>query len=79
MQIATIVPIERAEALHQGGGARLPQRVVWASHEHAEAAHPVALLRAHGDRHSDRQPTEKSDEMPSLHRITSSARAISRT
>src|SRR5205814_8084929 len=39
----------------------------------------TALLRAHGDRHCDRQPTEKSDEMPSLHRIASSARALSRT
>ena len=44
-QIPTIVPIERAEPLHQGGGALLPHKVVWASQEHAEAAHPVARLR----------------------------------
>jgi hypothetical protein len=39
----------------------------------------TALLGAHGDRHRERQPTEKSDEMPSLHQIASSARPISRT
>jgi hypothetical protein len=54
-QIAAIVPIERVEALHQGGGARLPQRVVWPSHEHAEAARPVAMLSVGRERNRDRR------------------------
>jgi hypothetical protein len=79
MQIATIVPIERAEALHQGGGARLPQRVVWASHEHAEAAHPIARLRAGGEWPSYHRATNELDEIAPSHSITSSARETRRT
>jgi len=44
-----LVPIERAEPLQEGGGERLGNRVVFASHEHAEASQPVALLRLHSD------------------------------
>jgi hypothetical protein len=45
MRIAALVPIERAEPLQEGGGERLGNRVVFASHEHAQASQGITLGR----------------------------------
>src|SRR5262249_36135082 len=62
-QIAPLLPAERAEPLDQGGGVRMPHGVIWRSHQHAEAAHPVALLRARRERPGGRRAAEQRDEL----------------
>src|SRR5262249_47496401 len=75
-QIAPLLPAERAEPLDQGGGVRMPHGVIWRSHQHAEAAHPVALLRARRERPRSRSAADERDELAPLHHsITSSASA----
>src|SRR5262245_15341402 len=54
--------------------------LVWigrvAQHQHADAPHPLALLRARRERPSRRRPAEQRDELAAPdHSITSSARA----
>src|SRR5262249_26240070 len=44
------------------------------AHQHADAPHPLALLRARRERPASRT-AEQGDERASLHSITSSARA----
>ena len=46
-------------------------------HEHADAPHPLALLRARRERPRRRRAAEQRDELAPLHSITSSARASS--
>ena len=43
--------------------------------EHADAPHPLALLRARRERPRGRRAAEQRDELAPLHSITSSARA----
>src|SRR6516164_10008685 len=76
-QITPFLPAERAEPLHQGGGIRMPHGVIWRSHQHAEAAHPVALLRTRRERPSGCRAAEQRDQLATLHSITSSAVASS--
>src|SRR5262249_18004164 len=45
------------------------------THEHADAPHALALLRARRERPSRRRAAEQRDERAPLHSITSSARA----
>ena len=55
--------------------AGLEDRIVWScGQQHAYAAHPLALLRAHRQR-PRRRAGNKRDELAPLHSITSSARA----
>src|SRR5215471_6763988 len=42
-------------------------------HQHADAPHPLALLRARRERPRRRRAAEQRDEPPALHSITSSA------
>ena len=59
--------------------ARLPEFKEAADnvrHKHANASHPLALLRARRER-PRRRAAEKRDELAPLHSITSSARASS--
>src|SRR6516165_8613384 len=44
-------------------------------HEHADAPHPLDLLRARRERPRHRRTAEKRDELAPVHSITSSARA----
>ena len=46
-------------------------------HEHADAPHPLALLRPRRDRPRRRRAAEQRDELAPFHSITSSARASS--
>ena len=46
-------------------------------HEHADAPHPLGLLRARRERPRRRRTAEQRDELAPLHSITSSARASS--
>ena len=57
-------------ACHSGSSAAC-------AHEHADAPHPLALLRARRERPRSRRAAEQRDELAPLHSITSSARASS--
>src|SRR5262249_16851449 len=68
------------QPLHERGETRLPSPVFRTEvHEHTDAAHALALLRARRERPSNRSATEKCDELAALqcrdHSITSSARS----
>src|SRR4030095_6311537 len=63
-----------AERCHAVLTLRIVGRV---RHEHADAPHPLALLRARRQRPRDRRAAEQRDELAPLHSITSSARASS--
>src|SRR5262249_22829078 len=76
-QITALLPAERTEPLHQGGGIRIPHGVVWRSHQHADASHALALLRARRERPRNGCAAEQRDEVSPVHSITSSARASS--
>src|SRR6516164_6801085 len=74
--IAALCPAELLKSLPQSRDAGLPYRIVrgeW--HDHADAPHPFALLRARRERPGDRCAAEKRDELAPRHSITSSARA----
>src|SRR5262249_8177814 len=45
------------------------------AHEHADAPHPLGLLRARRERPRSRRAAEQRDEPAPLHSITSSARS----
>src|SRR5207244_8241888 len=73
--IAALRPAQLRELLQEGGEARLKFRVVGAGrHEHANASHPLGLLRARRARPSYCRAAEKRDELAADHSITSSAR-----
>src|SRR5262249_23724268 len=74
-QVAAVAPAQLLEGLHQRREAGLSFRIVrWQIHEHADAPHPLALLRARRER-PRRRAAEQRAELPALHSITSSASA----
>ncbi len=81
MSIRTLRPIGPAQLLQplqERRDAGLTFRIVrGAGHEHADAPHPLALLRARRERPRRRRAAEQRDELAPLHSITSSARASS--
>src|SRR5262249_5578214 len=55
---------------------RLPCRIGRrAIHQHADAPHPLRMLRTSSERPRSRRAAEQHDELAALHSITSSARA----
>src|SRR5262249_21507078 len=77
--ITAIGPARLRQRLCERQEAGLSCRIVCSHvHEHADAPHAVALLRAYRERPGDRRAAEKRDELPAHHHsITSSARASS--
>jgi hypothetical protein len=75
--VAAIRPTQIRKRLRKRRDARLIHGIVFvARYEHADAPHPLALLRARRERPRDRRASEERDEFaPSNHSITSSARA----
>ena len=72
-----IGPAQLLQPLREHRDAGLPFRIVRGQrHEHADAPHPLALLRARRER-PRRRAAEERDELAALHSITSSARASS--
>jgi ELWxxDGT repeat protein len=74
--VAAVDPAQLLQRLQECRVAGLPLRIVdgAAAAEHADASHPLRLLRARHHR-SRRRAAEKSDEIASSHSMTSSARA----
>src|SRR5262252_6327072 len=74
-EVSAVGPASFLQALDEGVAAGLPFRIVrsQAAHEHADAPHPLALLRARRERPCGRRPAEQRDECAALHSITSSA------
>src|SRR3979490_2012723 len=76
--IAGAEPGETFEALPEPGKARLHFRIVlYTAYQDANAARAVRLLRARRERPCGSSATDKGDEFPALHSITSSAMASS--
>jgi len=56
------------QALQKCGDAPLPFRIVRGQvHQHADAAHALALLRPRGERPRDRRAAEQGDELAPSH------------
>src|SRR5262249_16870457 len=76
---ATLHPPELRECLQECRDEKLSFPVAfWISHQHADAPHPLALLRARRQRQRGCCAADQRDELaPFHHSITSSARASS--
>src|SRR5262249_11684795 len=77
--IAPVGPVRLRQRLSERQKAGLSRRIVRGCvHEHADAPHPLALLRARLERPRCRRAAEQRYELaPAHHSITSSARASS--
>src|SRR5262245_18183453 len=77
LRVLAYGPAQLRERLREGRVADLPFRIVRGQvRKHADAPHPLCLLRAR--RHwPRRRPAEQRDELAALHSITSSAVASS--
>src|SRR5437660_546816 len=74
LQVAADDPAQLLQPLHKRCTASPHLGVVRARvREHADAPHPLALLRARDERPSRRRAAEQRDERASPHSITSSA------
>jgi hypothetical protein len=70
--IAALRPPELLEPLQERGDADLSFPVALGiPHHHADAPHPLGLLRARRERPCDDRAANKRDEFASFHRITS--------
>src|SRR5262249_30795623 len=75
-RVAAVGPTKLLQALRESGEPGLTFRIIGGEiHEHADAPHRLALLRARRERPRRRCAAEQRDEAASLHSITSSARA----
>src|SRR5262245_38365969 len=77
-QIAALEPAQFLETLQERSMANQSLGIILGEiREHADAPHPLALLRARHERPRGRRAAERQDERAALHSITSSARASS--
>src|SRR5262249_50878714 len=71
-------PAQLLQPLMESRKAHLTFRIIGGViHEHADAPHALALLRARRERPCRRRATEQRDELAAVHSITSSAMASS--
>src|SRR5262249_41844676 len=71
-------PAQLLQSLQERRVAGLRLRIVrGVGHEHADAPHPLTLLRARRERPAGRSTAKQRDERAAVHSITSSARASS--
>src|SRR5262249_11510540 len=76
--VAAHAPTQFLQALEDRRVASLSFRSVRAQvHDHANASHPLALLRASRERPCRRRAAKQRDEIAPVHSITSSVRASS--
>ena len=75
--VAAVGPAQLLQPLQErrDAGLRIADRPRRELDEHADAPHPLALLRARRERPRRRRTAEKRDELAPPHSITSSARA----
>src|SRR5262249_35736869 len=77
-RVAAVGPTKLLQALRESGEPGLTFRIIGGEiHEHADAPHRLALLRARRERPRCRRAAEQRDEGAPPHSITSSARARS--
>ena len=76
-EVSAVGPASFLQALDEGVAAGLPFRISCRqiAHQHADAPHPLALLRACRQRPCNCRHAEQRDELAPPHSITSSARA----
>src|SRR5262249_23480281 len=75
--VAAIGPTQARKRLRGSGAASFPLGIVFVGrHKHADAPHPLALLRARRERPRRRAAEERDEVAPLNHSITSSARSI---
>src|SRR5215475_14552288 len=78
LHISADGPAKRLHPLQEGSEPCLVMRIVRrCGEEHADAPHPLALLRAHPERPRRRRADQQRYERAPLHSMTSSARASS--
>src|SRR5262245_42484810 len=78
LHIATVGPAELLQSLQECRVAGLTVRVIYGrGMEHADASHPLALLRPRRERPCRRRAAEQRDELTPSHSITSSASCCS--
>src|SRR5262249_33045967 len=78
LDLDVVSPPELGEFLAERVHARRPFRVsLGIRHQHADASHPLRLLRAGRERPCGSSAAEQRDELAALHSITSSAVASS--
>jgi hypothetical protein len=74
-QVAADGPAQFLQTLCERREAGRVLRIVHGrGHQHADAPHPLALLRARSKRPRNRCASEQRDELAAVHSITSSAR-----
>src|SRR5262245_51800888 len=77
LHVAADRPAQLLQTLQERRAARLRHGIARRlAHEHADALHPLRLLRSRCDR-PGRRAAEQRDERAALHSITSSARPSS--
>ena len=68
VHVAALAPSQLLQALLERRDAGLIVRVVGGrGHQHADAPHPLRLLRARGERPRRSRTAEKRDELAALH------------
>src|SRR5262249_5952160 len=78
LHVAADRPAQLLQTLQERRAARLRHGIARRlAHEHADAPHPLRLLRARREWPRGGRAGEQRDELASLHSITSSARASS--
>src|SRR5215468_4955785 len=76
--VAAVEPAQLREPLEERRYAGLKLRIIsGAGHQHADAPHALALLRARRERPCSHRTAKQRDELAPSHSITSSARASS--
>src|SRR5262249_8297887 len=73
--VAAFYPSQSVKPLLQRFDPSLSVYVISDTHEHADTAHPLALLRARRERPRRRAAEQRDERAPPNHSITSSARA----
>src|SRR5260370_26957728 len=68
--VAAMDPAKGLETLSEGREVDLPDFIVIGEpHEHADAPHPIALLRSCGERPHRSHATQKRDELATFHHV----------
>jgi hypothetical protein len=75
--VAAVGPTQLRKSLHESGELGHSVRIVLSKwHQHSNAPHALALLRARRKRPSDRCAAENGDELASLHEWARASPAI---
>src|SRR6266446_789787 len=76
LHVAAVGPAQLLQRLHERSEVGLLVGLLGRTHEHADAPHPLALLRARRERPRNSRAAEQRNEGAPFHSTTSSARAM---